>query len=137
LAHQDVVPVTEADAWTHPPFAGTVADGYLWGRGTMDDKGSLIAWLEAVERLLAEGFRPSRTVYLAFGHDEETGGEGARAIAAHLAEQGVRLEFVLDEGGFVASGLLPSIEGPIALVGTAEKGYLTVELSAEETGGHS
>jgi carboxypeptidase PM20D1 len=137
LAHQDVVPATDPDAWTHPPFAGVVADGRVWGRGAMDDKGSLVAWLEAVERLLREGFQPSRTVYFAFGHDEETGGDGARAIAELLAARGVRLEFVLDEGGFVVSGLLPSIEAPVALVGTAEKGYLTVELSAEEEGGHS
>src|SRR5690606_29924888 len=75
LAHQDVVPVLEPAAWTHPPFAGTIADGYVWGRGAMDDKSSLMGLLEAVEQLLAAGFQPQRTVYLAFGHDEETGGE--------------------------------------------------------------
>ncbi|HZD51596.1 MAG TPA: M20/M25/M40 family metallo-hydrolase, partial [Woeseiaceae bacterium] len=137
LAHQDVVPVADAQAWTQPPFAGRVADGFVWGRGAMDDKSSLLGWLEASERLLANGFRPARTVYLAFGHDEETGGRGAQAIADHLEARGVHLAFVLDEGGFIGRGLLGGIEAPVALVGIAEKGYLTVEVTAEEAGGHS
>lgn len=137
LAHQDVVPAAETGSWTHPPFAGVVADGYVWGRGAMDDKASLVGWLEAVEHLLSEGFQPARTVYFAFGHDEETGGDGARAIAEHLAARGVRLELVLDEGGFVGRGLMSGIEAPVALVGIAEKGYLTVELRVHEEGGHS
>lgn len=137
LAHQDVVPAVDAAAWTHPPFSGALAEGFVWGRGTMDDKGSLMAVLEAVERLLAEGFRPERTVFLAFGHDEESGGQGAYAVARHLESRGIRLEFVLDEGGFVGQGLLPGIDSPVALIGIAEKGYLTVELSVQEEGGHS
>lgn len=138
LAHQDVVPAADPEAWTHPPFSGAIEAGYVWGRGAMDDKSSLMGWLEAIEQLLATGFRPARTVYLAFGHDEETGGEeGAGAIARHLASRGVRLEFVLDEGGFVGQGLLPGILAPVALVGIAEKGYLTVQLTATEEGGHS
>jgi carboxypeptidase PM20D1 len=138
LAHQDVVPAAEPAAWTHPPFSGALEGGYVWGRGAMDDKSSLMGWLEAIEQLLASDFRPARTVYLAFGHDEETGGEeGAAAIARHLAARGVQLEFVLDEGGFVGQGLLPGVAAPVALVGIAEKGYLTVELVASEAGGHS
>lgn len=141
MAHQDVVPVeaaTEA-AWTHPPFAGVVADGYVWGRGAMDDKLSLYAILEAVEGLLNEGFRPLRTLYLAFGHDEEVGGEsGARNLAARLAEREPReLAFVLDEGGLVAEGFFPGIDRPVALIGTAEKGFLSLELIARGTGGHA
>ncbi|HEX2138136.1 MAG TPA: M20 family peptidase [Woeseiaceae bacterium] len=138
LAHQDVVPAADPGAWTHPPFSGAIEAGYVWGRGAMDDKSSLMGWLEAVEQLLASGFRPARTVYLAFGHDEETGGEaGAREIARYLASRGVQLEFVLDEGGFVGRGLMPGLAAPVALVGIAEKGYLTVELTATEEGGHS
>ncbi len=138
-AHWDVVPIepgTEA-TWTHPPFAGIVADGFIWGRGTLDDKGSMIAILETVEALLGEGFEPERTLYLAFGHDEERGGEGGAAkIAEHLKAQGTRLEMVLDEGGAVGDGLgvLPQTS---AYLGIAEKGYLTLELSAEDGGGHS
>lgn len=140
MAHQDVVPVapgTEGD-WTHPPFEGVRADGFVWGRGAWDDKGSLIGQLEAVDALLAVGHVPRRTLYLAYGHDEEMGGEqGAARIAAHLAAQGVRLDFVLDEGLLVTEGIVPGIARPVALVGLAEKGYLTVELRARGATGHS
>ena len=143
LAHQDVVgiaPGTEGQ-WSHAPFAGTVADGYIWGRGAMDDKGSLLAIMEAVERLVAEGFEPQRTIYLAFGHDEETGQafgqEGARRIAQLLQERGVRLEFVLDEGLLVTQGVMKGLETPLALIGVAEKGFMTLKLSSHATPGHS
>lgn len=140
MAHQDVVPVspeTEAD-WTHPPFAGEIADGHVWGRGALDDKSSLMGILEAVEALLAAGFQPRRTLYLAFGHDEEIGGtQGAAKIAGLLRGRQVRLEYILDEGGFVAEGLIPGLSAPAALVGIAEKGYLTLELSVAGEGGHS
>ena len=140
LAHQDVVPVepgTEGK-WTEPPFGGTIAGGYVWGRGALDDKGSLVAILEALEHLISAGARPRRTVYLAFGYDEEVGGRrGAARIAALLASRNVRPEFVLDEGGALATGLIPGVAAPVALVGIAEKGYVTVELTAQAEGGHS
>lgn len=140
LAHLDVVPVepgTEA-GWTHPPFAGVVAGGYIWGRGARDDKSSVLALLETVEHLLAEGFQPARSVILAFGHDEEIGGEqGARRIAALLRGRGVRAEFLLDEGSAVLDGLVPGVTRPVAAIMTAEKGYLTVRMTARDAGGHS
>ncbi len=140
MAHLDVVPVltgTEGD-WTHPPYAGTVAGGRIWGRGTLDNKSGVTGILEAVDLLLAEGFVPPQTVYLAFGHDEEIGGhEGAARIAELLASRGVELACVLDEGGFLTHGVLPGFDATIAVVGIAEKGYLSLELSAEATGGHS
>jgi len=139
-AHQDVVPVepgTEA-RWEHGAFSGDVTGGFIWGRGTLDDKGDMLAILEAVEALASAGYRPSRTVYLAFGHDEEVGGEqGAARIVALLRSRGVRPEFVLDEGGAITRGIVPNLDGPVALVGVAEKGYLSVELSAGSGGGHS
>jgi carboxypeptidase PM20D1 len=138
-AHLDVVPVT-AEAlpdWTHPPFAGEIADGFVWGRGALDDKGSLIALLEAVEQLAAAGFRPERTIYLALGHDEEIGGaEGAGAITELLRQRGVRLWLSLDEGLAIVSGT-GGIAGSAALIGIAEKGFLTLDLTAREPGGHS
>ncbi len=140
LAHQDVVPVAPGTegAWAHPPFEGVRAGGHIWGRGTWDNKGNLIAQMEAVEGLVAAGFVPRRTVYLAFGHDEEVGGEqGARAMAEHLAMRGVRLAFVLDEGLLVTEGIVPGVGPPAALIGVAEKGYLTVELQAGGAPGHS
>ncbi len=140
MSHLDVVPVepgTEKD-WTHPPFSGLIDGDYIWGRGTMDDKVSVLAILEAAEMLLARGFQPQRTVYFAFGHDEEVSGrKGAAAIAAHLESLGVRPELILDEGGVIAEGMAEGIEQPIALVGTAEKGYVSVELAAVSEGGHS
>ena len=140
MAHQDVVPVspeTEPD-WTHPPFAGEIAEGHVWGRGALDDKSSLMGILEAVEALLASGLQPRRTLYLAFGQDEEIGGtQGAAKIAGLLRSRQVRVEYILDEGGFVAEGLIPGLAAPAALVGIAEKGYLTLELSVAGEGGHS
>lgn len=140
LAHLDVVPVdpsTEA-SWLHPPFSGAIADGYVWGRGAVDDKGSALAILEAIEHLLAAGYRPPRSVLLAFGHDEELlGDRGAQVMAAALRERGVTPELVLDEGGSILEGLFPGVASPVAAVGMAEKGYVTVELTLDGAGGHS
>lgn len=139
MAHMDVVPVepgTEA-RWTHPPFSGQVAGGFVWGRGALDDKGALLGTLEGVEALLARGFAPERTVLLAFGHDEEVLGSGARAIAARLRARGVGLEAVLDEGSGLMDGFVPGLAAPVGLIGLAEKGYLSIELTATARGGHS
>ncbi|HEX9485771.1 MAG TPA: M20 family peptidase [Gemmatimonadales bacterium] len=140
LAHQDVVPVepgTES-RWTEPAFEGRIAGGYVWGRGALDDKGSLVGILEAVEHQVAAGAKPGRTVYLAFGYDEEVGGRrGAARIAELLASRNVHPELVLDEGGALATGLIPGVSAPVALVGIAEKGYVTVALTAQAEGGHS
>jgi carboxypeptidase PM20D1 len=140
LAHQDVVPADSGTAgeWSYPPFAGKIADGYIWGRGALDVKSSLMGILEAVEALLGEGFWPRRTVLLVFGHDEEVGGvQGAARAAERLGAENVRLEFVLDEGGSIVEGVVPGVAGPVALVGTAEKGYANVQLIARGEGGHS
>lgn len=140
LGHLDVVPVEPGSetSWRHDPFGGVIADGFIWGRGSIDNKSAVVGTLEAVEMLLAEGFRPARTVHLAFGHDEEAGGlEGARAVAALLRERRVELELVLDEGGVISDGLLPGVPGAVALVGIAEKGFVSLELSARAAGGHS
>ena len=140
MAHQDVVPVDPAtlDAWTHPPFSGAIADGNVWGRGTLDIKSQITCTLDAVEELLRAGYQPERTIYLGYGHDEEIGGlHGARYVSKHMEEKGIRLAGVIDEGGMVAESMLPGVEVPIALIGTAEKGYLTIELSVESEPGHA
>jgi carboxypeptidase PM20D1 len=140
LAHQDVVPVAPGTAkdWQQPPFDGVIADGFIWGRGSWDDKGNLYSMLEAAEQMSRAGFRPKRTIYFAFGHDEEVGGtRGARAIAALLASRGVRLDFVLDEGLLITDGLIKGLDKPAALIGVAEKGYATLVLTAHATPGHS
>ncbi len=137
-AHYDVVPAEDADEWKHPPFSGDMAEGCVWGRGAQDIKLTMASILDAAERLLAEGFRPARTIYFAFGGDEEVGGlRGAAAIGVLLGSRGVRASFVLDEGGPVADGILPFADRPIALVGVAEKGYMDVLIEATGSGGHS
>jgi carboxypeptidase PM20D1 len=138
IAHMDVVPVeqgTEGD-WEAPPFSGDLVDGHVYGRGAIDDKGSLVAILEATEALLAQGFRPRRTILLAFGHDEEVQGAGAEATADLLRTRSLRPWFVLDEGMQVVLDE-PTTGGPVALIGTAEKGYVSVRVTARADGGHS
>lgn len=140
MAHLDVVPVVESE-WEHPPFgAEIVGDGperAIHARGAIDDKGSLVAILEAVEALAAEGFAPAHDVYLSFGHNEETAGGGARAIVAALRSRGIRPALVLDEGGAVVDGVVPGVAVPTAMVGVAERGVMTVLLTAREGGGHA
>ncbi len=140
MAHQDVVPVdpSSLSEWQHPPFSGEIADGFVWGRGALDIKNQLITVMEAVETLLERGFQPRRSIYLAFGHDEEISGhQGAAKIAAWFKEQHIEIEAVVDEGVAVVKGILPGVSSPVALVGNAEKGYLTLELSVEQAPGHS
>ena len=140
MAHQDVVPIapgTTAD-WQEPPFAGVVKGDFIWGRGAWDDKGNLMSIMEAVELLAASGFKPRQTIYLVFGQDEEIGGErGALQVAQQFKQRGIRLQFVLDEGLLITEGVLKGLDKPAALVGVAEKGHLTVQLTASATPGHS
>ncbi|MGA2975282.1 MAG: M20/M25/M40 family metallo-hydrolase [Spirochaetia bacterium] len=137
-AHFDVVPAGEESAWSRPPFSGKVEDGYIWGRGTLDNKNCLIGIMEAVESLLSEGFQPSMAIYLAFGGDEELGGAfGAGIIARTLADRGVRLKCVFDEGSAITDGILSFIPRPIAMIGIAEKGFANIEIVVEGKPGHS
>lgn len=137
MAHYDVVPVDESDPWTHPPFSGTIADGRVYGRGALDDKGPLIVVLEAVENLLAAGFTPARDVYLSFGGNEETFGAAAVEIARVLQERGIVPWLVVDEGGAVVDAPLSFVLGRAAMIGVGEKGVLTLKLSARGDGGHA
>jgi carboxypeptidase PM20D1 len=140
MAHQDVVPISPGTEgkWEQQPFAGVVQGGYIWGRGSWDDKGNLLAMMEAVEHLLAEGYQPRQTIYFAFGQDEEVSGlRGAKQIAALLKSRGVQLDFVLDEGLLVTEGILKGLDKPAALIGVAEKGYASFTLAVDATAGHS
>ncbi len=139
-AHMDVVPANEDpdSGWSYPPFSGTVADGYVWGRGAIDCKGVMIGILEAVNYLLKVGFAPKRTVYLAFGEDEEvSGARGAEKIAQTLKDRGVHLSFLLDEGGTIMENTVPGIEKPVGLIGVAEKGHLSLQLRSQTGPGHA
>lgn len=140
MSHQDVVPVDEPtlNDWEASPFDGKITKTDIIGRGTLDDKSSLMAIMESVERLLKESFTPSQTIYLAFGHDEEVGGaNGAANIAALLKERGVEASMAIDEGGFLADGLVPGIDKTVAIVNLAEKGFASFRLIVETKGGHS
>jgi carboxypeptidase PM20D1 len=140
ISHLDVVPADEGEesAWEHPPFSGEIAEGFVWGRGTLDIKSGVVGVLEAVEYLLKEGFQPERTVYLGFGHDEEVGGQnGAAAISALLESRGVKVGSLLDEGGSVMDRFLPGVDTPVGVIGISEKGYLSLRLMTEVEGGHS
>ncbi len=141
MGHQDVVPVVPGteQQWEHDAFSGDIADGYIWGRGSLDDKIMILAILEAIEMHLKGGFQPTRTVYLVFGQDEEVmGSEGVKHIVEELKSRGVKeVALVLDEGLPLTSGLFPGVAAPIALIGTAEKGYTTLQLKVAGPGGHS
>lgn len=140
MAHQDVVaiaPGTEKD-WAVEPWSGTLKDGFVWGRGSWDNKGNLIAQMEALELLAAAGFKPQRSIYLVAGADEEIGGlRGAKPIAALLKQRGVKLEFVIDEGMLITEGILPGLAAPAAIVGVAEKGYVSLVLRLSGAPGHA
>lgn len=135
MAHQDVVP--PGDGWTHGAFDGAIVDDVVWGRGAIDDKGSLVAMLEAIDALVAEGFAPARDVWLVLGHDEETFGGGALAAIGMLRDRGIRPAFAIDEGGAVVDPPVPGVSVPAAMVGVSEKGMLVLRLAVDEHGGHS
>lgn len=139
MAHQDVVPIEEStrNQWHFEPFGGTIKDGFICGRGTTDDKINLISILESTEKLLTENFEPERTIYFVFGHDEEIGGKGAIEIANLFASRNIKADLIIDEGGFITKEKVPGITKPVALIGTSEKGYMSLEFSVNKKGGHS
>ncbi|MFX4287402.1 M20/M25/M40 family metallo-hydrolase [Janibacter sp. G349] len=137
MAHMDVVPLGDETLWTHPSLAAEVVDGVIWGRGTLDDKGQLVAVIAAVESLLADGRRPARDVWLSFGSDEEVMGSSAQRAVEVLRAREVQPWFVLDEGGAVASEAFPGVTRPLGVVGVSEKGVLSLRLTASGRGGHA
>lgn len=139
MAHQDVVPVSDSiGQWSTDPFSGLVSKGYIWGRGTLDIKNMLVGIMEACEYVLAHGHRFRRTLYLAFGEDEETANSGSYRIAEYLKQQGIHLEYVLDESGKWRDG---SVYGApdvmVSEIGMYEKGYADIKLKTQARGGHS
>jgi carboxypeptidase PM20D1 len=140
MAHLDVVPVIKENLidWKNNPFGGEIINDTIWGRGTIDDKVAVIGIMESIERLLKLDFKPKRSIYIAFGHDEEIGGlKGAKTIADYLKQQNVKAEYVLDEGGSITQEMVPGLKKDVALIGIAEKGFLSLELSIKLNGGHS
>jgi carboxypeptidase PM20D1 len=139
IAHQDVVPVPKAECehWQFPPFSGAVADGYIWGRGALDMKSTLIAILEATTQLISENIQPKRTIYIYLGDDEEVGGPTAKKAAAWFQAQKIKLSYIIDEGGAILDKMVPGINQPICLIGIGQKGALNLELSVSGQSGHA
>jgi carboxypeptidase PM20D1 len=139
MAHQDVVPIEEVTLkkWDAEPFSGTLKNGFVYGRGTIDDKGSLMALLEGIEALMREGFVPDQDIYIVMGHDEEVGGKGAKAIADLFKARKIKPGVVFDEGGIITKSKVPGLTKPVAIVGIAEKGYVSIDLQVNIPGGHS
>jgi carboxypeptidase PM20D1 len=139
MGHYDVVPVEPSalDKWTVAPFSGTITDTCIWGRGAVDDKYGVVSILEGTEAMLRKGFAPQRTIYICFGHDEEISGRSAGDVVKYLEQKNVRAEMVLDEGGQLSESRVKDVKRPIAVIGVAEKGYASFELSVEKEGGHS
>ncbi|XP_074078607.1 N-fatty-acyl-amino acid synthase/hydrolase PM20D1 [Macrotis lagotis] len=137
LAHIDVVPASDDD-WEVPPFSGLERDGFIYGRGTLDNKNSVMAILQAMELLLRRNYVPRRSFYISLGHDEEVSGKyGAQKIAALLESRGIQLSFIIDEGGYVMDDFIPNIEKPFAMISVSEKGGMNLMLQVDSAAGHS
>ena len=138
VAHYDVVPAEGSGTWVYPPFSGHMDGEFIWGRGALDNKSQMLGMLESVEDLVRQNISPRRTLFFAFGHDEESGGDqGAGHIKSYFNDRGLRFEFILDEGGAMMKDVFPGTSATFAAIGTAEKGYLDIELSVRAVGGHS
>lgn len=136
MAHYDVVPVEEEN-WTHPAFDAEIADGVMWGRGTLDTKVTFNGILSAAENVIKQGFTPENDIYFAFSGGEEINGSGAKNIVKYFKDNAIELEMIVDEGGAVVEDVFPGVKQPCGLIGIAEKGMLNLEYSIASSGGHA
>lgn len=136
MNHYDVVPADPA-GWKHPPFSADVADGKIWGRGTLDDKGGVWAMFRAADELAASGFVPSRDIYFETDYSEETVGKGADDITQWMVSEGIKLEMVFDEGGDIVYEPISGAKGTFAMIGVGEKSGVNLKFTARSDGGHA
>ena len=136
MAHYDVVPVAE-ESWEKPPFSAIIEDGVMWGRGTLDTKGTFNAVLSAANHLISIGFVPENDMYFAFSGCEEINGMGAVNIVNYFVENGIQPALVVDEGGAVVENVFPGVTIPCGLIGIAEKGMINVQYKTHSNGGHA
>ncbi len=136
MSHYDVVPVDE-EKWEQPPFAAVIQDGYLWGRGTLDTKGTFNAIFSAANHLIAQGFVPGNELYFAFSGGEEVNGQGAPNIVQYFIDHGITPALVVDEGGAVVENVFPGVKGQCGMIGIAEKGMINAQYRCTSNGGHA
>ena len=130
MSHHDVV--EGSDGWETDPFAATVKDGYLFGRGTIDTKTPLFAELQAAEELLAEGYDfEGINLYIGSSNNEEVCGDGMVLATAYFKENGIRFDTVLDEGGAITCGQIPGVSCKSAVVAVHEKSRHVYRCSAK------
>ena len=135
MNHHDVVEAS--GEWTYPAFSGEIADGKVWGRGTLDTKGGLAMMLQAAEELIKEGVTPKRDIYFVTTCTEEVGGEDGKAISLALKERNIDFYMVLDEGGMILYDPIGGADGTFAMIGVGEKGYMDLKFIAKSNGGHA
>lgn len=135
MSHMDVVEAS--GEWKYPKFSGEIAEGKVWGRGTADTKCSLMAFLQAAEEMITDGFVPECDVYLVSSCTEEIGGSGGPKICNWLKEHGIRLYMLCDEGGSIIQDPIGGVNGHFAAVGIFEKGYGDLKFTAHSVGGHA
>lgn len=138
MAHQDVVPADDESTWEHAPFSGDIVEGLVWGRGALDMKSQMIAFFEAAELLLADGFQPKADIYFSLSMDEETAGAvSAKFVAQVLSARNLKFSYILDENLGFWDGSEWGIDRDLAVIGLCEKGYAVVALTATDAGGHA
>lgn len=136
MAHYDVVPC-DYEGWENDPFAGIIENDVLWGRGTLDTKGTVNGILSSVEHLIANSFTPTNDIYIALGGNEEVSGDGQIKIIEYFNNNGIKVNMVLDEGGAVVENVFPGVKEKCAVIGTGEKGFASIKLEINENGGHA